>query len=74
MTYRALFEMKFKQKISTLELEKKFPREKLKILNLALLEVPIHILESIVKNQKQLFRLLSLRKNLFTENQTGTPD
>ena len=66
MTYRALFDLKFKQKVPTIELEQKFPKDKKKISKLALLELPIHVLKSVIKDQKQFFRLLGLKKSFFS--------
>ncbi len=66
MTYRALFELKFIQGVSTIELEKKFPREKQKISKLALLDLPAEVLCSIIRDKKELFRLLGLKNALMS--------
>ena len=72
MTYRALFDLKFKYKVPTIELEKKFPKYRRKISNLALLELPIRVLKSVMKDQKQLFRLLGLKQSLFSGNKVAS--
>lgn len=66
MTYQTLYELKFKQKVPTIELEKKFPRDKEKISRLALLELPTGVLKNVVKDEKELTHLKSLRKTLFS--------
>ena len=68
MTYRALFDLKFNQGVSTIELEKKFPRDKHKISKLALLDLPREVLSSIVGSKKELFYLLSLKESLMSQN------
>lgn len=67
MTYRALFDLKFNQRISTIELEKKFPKDKHKISRLALLELPVHVLRAVLKGRKDQFgSLLALKRSLFS--------
>lgn len=66
VTYQTLFKLKFEQKVPTLELEKKFPRDKEKISRLALLELPAKVLKSVVRNEKELFHLQSLKRALFS--------
>ncbi len=65
VTYQTLFELKFKQKIPTIELEMKFPKDKEKISRLALLELPAEVLKTVVKDEKKLTHLKSLRRSLF---------
>lgn len=66
MTYQTLFELKFKQKIPTLELGKKFPKDKEKISRLALLELPAEVLKTVVKDAKELTHLANLKRSLFS--------
>lgn len=64
MTYRRLFDLKFKQKVPTIELEKRFPSDRNKIAKLAFLELPITVLKSVVKDQKKYLGVLALKKKL----------
>lgn len=66
MTYQTLFKLKFEQKVPTLELEKKFPRDKEKISRLALLELPTKVLKNVVRDEKELIHLQSLKRSLFS--------
>ncbi len=65
MTYQTLYELKFKHKVPTLELEKKFPKDREKISRLALLELPTEVLKNVVRNEKELTQLQALRRTLF---------
>ena len=65
VTYQTLFELKYKHKVPTIELNKKFPKDREKISRLALLELPSEILKSVVKDEKQLTDLQALRQTLF---------
>lgn len=65
MTYQTLFDLKFKQKVPTIELEKKFPKDREKISRLALLELPSEVLKNVVRNAKELTYLQTLRRTLF---------
>lgn len=67
MTYRNLFDLKFKEKIPTLELERRFPQDKQKISRLALLELPFRLLKSVLKNHGELTQVLKLKKFLLEE-------
>ncbi|MBI4549435.1 MAG: hypothetical protein HY714_00715 [Candidatus Omnitrophica bacterium] len=67
MTYRALYDLKFNQRIPTIELERKFPKDKHKISRLALLELPMNVLRSVFKDRKEQFgSLLALKRSLFS--------
>ena len=65
MTYQTLFDLKFKHKVPTIELEKKFPKDREKISRLALLELPSEVLKNVVRNEKELTHLQALRRTLF---------
>ena len=65
MTYRTLFDLKFNKKIPTIELKKKFPKDKHKISKLALLELPFRALKSLVKDRKEFSRLMDLKRSFF---------
>ena len=61
MTYRRLFELKFKERISTHELGKRYPKEIKKISRIALLELSSRELLELVKRETELKRLLNLK-------------
>jgi len=65
VTYQTLFELKFKQKVPTIELGKKFPKDREKISRLALLELPSEVLKNVVRNAKEWTHLQALRRTLF---------
>ena len=62
MTYQRLFELKFKECISTHELSRRYPREVKKISRIALLELPGKELLELVKRERELKRLLNLKE------------
>lgn len=62
MTYEMLFDLKFREGLSTFELVKRFPHEISRVSEIALLEVPEKTLKQIVKEEKELKRLLRLKR------------
>ena len=62
MTYQMLFELKFKEGVSTVELVKRYPQAVDRVSEIALLEVPLETLREIVKEEKKLNRLMRLKK------------
>lgn len=65
MTFQKLFTMKFKEGVSTIELERRFPRERRKIYTLALLELPSRTLRRVVGTRKEFEQLSQLKQKLF---------
>lgn len=65
MTYQRLFELKFKKRIPTYELGKRYPKELKKISRIALLELSSRELLELVKRERELKRLLNLKELLF---------
>ena len=64
MTYRKIFDLKFKKKISTLELQKTFPEECHKVSQVALAELPAKMLKQILRDGEKLEQILLLKKSL----------
>ena len=64
MTYRKIFDLKFKKKISTLELQKTFPGECRKVSQVALAELPAKTLKQILRGGEKLEQVLLLKKSL----------
>ena len=62
MTYRELIDLKFKKGLSTYELVQRYPEEIARVSEVALLDVPEEILKSILQNQKDLERLMRLKR------------
>ena len=62
MTYRELVELKFGQGISTYELWRKFPEEVRRVSEVALLELPEAKLKEIIREERALLRLLTLKR------------
>jgi len=62
MTYRRLFHLKFVKGISTYELVQRFPRAIDRVSAVALLDVPEATLREVIKEEKELNRLMKLKK------------
>lgn len=62
MTYRALFEMKYNQGVSTSELVKRFPADVKRISEVALLEVSDEMLRQVIAEAQIVERLIRLKK------------
>lgn len=62
MTYEKIFRLKFNEELPTHELRKLYPKEQKKISRVALLELPTAILRELVKREKELQKLISLKK------------
>ena len=67
MTYQKIFDLKFNKKVPTLALAKTFPNEQDKIRRIALMELPLKTLKRLVRNEKELERLLLLKQALLTK-------
>ncbi|MBI3314229.1 MAG: hypothetical protein HYZ83_08350 [Candidatus Omnitrophica bacterium] len=57
-----LLYLKFQKRFSTQKLLKRFPREKKRIVEVALLDVNQRLLREIIKEQKMFYRLGMLRR------------
>jgi hypothetical protein len=62
MTYNKLFQLKFREGISTYELVRRFPKDIQRVSEMAMLEVPDETLQEVVKEEKMLSRLKRLKK------------
>lgn len=62
MTYHELFYLKYKKKISTYELVKRYPREADRVSEVALMDVPEGILRNIIREEEIFNRLMRLKK------------
>ncbi len=60
--YRTLFYLKFKKRVSTYELVRKFPDEIGRVSEVALLEIPEEILREVLKEEKLFDRLMRLKR------------
>lgn len=70
MTYERLFNLKFREEVPTYELGKRFPKEIRKISRVALLELPLSTLKTLVKRHEELEKLLKLKRNFFSSKKT----
>ncbi len=71
MTYEKLYELKFEKQFPTHVLEKRYPRDRQKISQIALLELSSEELKSIVRREKELACLLMLKNRLFKKTVTA---
>lgn len=68
MTYRKIFDLKYKRKVPTLKLHQDFPQDQEKISEIALLELSEKTLSRLVRDEKKLERVLNLKKKYKTKN------
>ena len=68
MTYQRIFELKFREDVPTHELKRRFPREHRKISQIALLELPMSVLRNLIKQERELQKLVSLKRWFFQKN------
>ncbi len=64
MTYEQLYELKYKQGISTYELVCRYPNFIDRVSEVALMEVPEDTLSEVVQEKKVLKKLKTLKKRL----------
>ena len=62
MTYQKIFNLKFKELVPTYQLGKRYPKERKKISRVALLELPLSTLRELVKRERELRKLISLKQ------------
>ena len=62
--YDELFELKYRQGVSTVKLIKRFPKHQKRVHEVALLGVPSKTLKKIVKDKKLLAKLNDLKERL----------
>ncbi len=65
MTYRKLYRLKTEHGMSTIDLVRRFPRERDKITNLALLDLPQALLEETLTEKQMMRRVMTLRRRMF---------
>lgn len=64
MTYKTLFDLKFKKGLSTYDLLRKFPSELQQVTEVAMLDIPESILKEIVNEEVAFKKLMKLKKQL----------
>lgn len=64
MTYEKLFDLKYRQGVSTYDLIQQYPSSAEQVSKVALLEVPMATLKAVVLHQEELMHLLHLKKRL----------
>ena len=62
VTYRAIFNLKFKKGVSTSELIQRFPKEAAKVREIALLQIPTPLLKKVVPEEHLLEKVLLLKR------------
>jgi hypothetical protein len=62
MTYEKLFELKYKKRLSTYELLRRFPDATEQVADVALMDVPEPTLKEIMVEEKEYHRLMRLKK------------
>lgn len=67
MTYRELFNLKFKKGFSTYELVRRYPEEIHRVSEIALLDVPEQTLRKILREEKIFNRLIRLKRKLLSK-------
>lgn len=67
MTYQRIFDLKFKEDIPTYELGRRFPKERRKISRVALLELPLFLLRSVIKQEREFQKLVFLKRWFFSK-------
>jgi len=65
VTYREIFDLKFRRGYSTSELIERYPKEADKVREIALLQIPTSLLKKVVPQTEVLQRILSLKKRFF---------
>jgi len=68
MTYQKLFRLKFKEHISTLELSHRYPHDRQKVTDLALLELSDSVLRGVLKDDLEYARISKLKQTFFPAN------
>ena len=65
MTYQRLFNLKYRQGVSTYELIQRFPNDAERVRDVALLDVPEATLKEIIRDETIVKRLIRLKRQLF---------
>jgi hypothetical protein len=68
MTYEQIYQLRFRERVPTFELTRRFPREARKIAKVALLQLPRRVLRDLIKQEKEFRELMELKKFLFRKN------
>lgn len=64
MTYEKIFRLKFEAEVPTHQLERMFPKDLKKISKIALMELPQSTLKILLKRERELKKLMSLKRDL----------
>lgn len=62
--YEKLFDLKYRQGVSTYDLAQRFPEHVARVHEVALLDVPENTLKEVIPEKKVLERLISLKNQL----------
>ena len=62
MTYEQLFKLKYKKRLTTYELVRRYPRSIREVSEVALLDVPEETLQTVLQEEKTLKRVQALKK------------
>lgn len=62
MSYEKLFYLKYKKGVSTYELLRRFPESLNQVADVALMDVPENTLKEIIPDERDLVRLMQLKK------------
>src|SRR3989338_6995780 len=71
MTYREIFDLKFKKGYSTNQLLRRFPKDNGKVTEIALLQLPDQILKKMVAEEERLIRILFLKRRFLGQDDQG---
>ncbi len=64
MTYQEIFDLKYKEGLSTFDIVKQYPNEINRVNKIAMLDIPEVVLRKVVQEEKELKELLHLKKKL----------
>ena len=67
MTYKKLFDLKYRKNVSTYELIRLYPKAAERVWEIALLEVPEVTLRQVLCEEKTLERVIELKKKFLKE-------
>nr|CAX68942.1 hypothetical protein JG2_0170 [uncultured bacterium] len=62
MTYEEIFNLKFREGLPTHIMEKRYPKDKLKITRVALSELPEESLRTVIRKDCELEKILYLKR------------
>ena len=72
MTYRKLFDLKYKQGLTTHDLVRRFPANLQQISEIALMDIPENVLREIITEEEALTRLIKLKRRYLQQQPEKT--